>query len=121
MSKRNEAHLKKLESYEAELQRKREESARLREKFKVRIRDVSQTGMLVNVRDTCDMFYSLQSYIRVPQMDINYEKSDGQGGGDHIRGCFTITQKPSVCIKGGQVLITFEEEKGNQSINPLMD
>lgn len=49
-------------------------------------------------------------------MDINYEEPGSQEGGDLIRGWFTISQKPSMCIKGGQVLITFEEEKGNQSI-----
>uniref|UniRef100_A0A674NBI0 N-myc-interactor-like n=1 Tax=Takifugu rubripes TaxID=31033 RepID=A0A674NBI0_TAKRU len=87
--------LEKLESYEAELQRRRAESARLREKYKVRIKE---------------------NYIKVPQVDINYEEPGSQERGDLIQGWFTISQKPSMCIKGGQVLITFDEEKGNQSI-----
>lgn len=58
VSKRREGHLKKLECYEAELQKRRAESAKLREKFKVRIKEVFQHGMLVSACDTCDMFFS---------------------------------------------------------------
>ncbi|XP_029699588.1 N-myc-interactor isoform X2 [Takifugu rubripes] len=85
VNKRKVGLLEKLESYEAELQRRRAESARLREKYK--------------------------NYIKVPQVDINYEEPGSQERGDLIQGWFTISQKPSMCIKGGQVLITFDEEK----------
>lgn len=58
VSKRREGQLKKLEHYEAELQKMRAESAKLREKFKVRIKEVPQPGMLASACDTCDMFFS---------------------------------------------------------------
>lgn len=57
VTKRKEAHLKKLKSYEAELQMKRDESAKLRKKYKVRIKEVPQPGMLVSACDTCGMFF----------------------------------------------------------------
>lgn len=57
VSKRKGAHLKKLERYEAELQRRRAESAGLREKYKVRIKEVPQPGMLVSACDTHDIFF----------------------------------------------------------------
>lgn len=54
-----------------------------------------------------------QTHVKVPQIDINFEQIQEQEGGDLIRGEFTISQKPSMRMKGGEALITFEEERGN--------
>lgn len=58
VSKRKEDHLKELERYEAELERRRAKTARLREKFKVRMKEVIQPGTLACAHDTCDIFCS---------------------------------------------------------------
>lgn len=56
-----------------------------------------------------------QTHVKVPQVDINFEHLQEQEGGDMIRGEFTISQKLSMCMKGEQALITFEDERGNIS------
>lgn len=58
VSKRKEVLLKDLERYEAELKSRRAKTARLREKFKVRMKEILQPGTLACARDTCDMFCS---------------------------------------------------------------
>lgn len=85
LCEREKKHLKELEGCEAELEQKRAKSAILRKKFK--------------------------THVKVPQIDINFEQIQEQEGGDLIRGEFTISQKPSMRMKGGEALITFEEER----------
>lgn len=58
VSKRKQKHLIELQGSIAELERKRAQSAKLREKFKVGIKEVFQPGMLACTRDTCGMFFS---------------------------------------------------------------
>lgn len=41
------------------------------------------------------------------------ESDEQERAGQDIRAVFTIIQRPSFVLKGGEALITFEEEKGN--------
>ncbi|CAF95980.1 unnamed protein product [Tetraodon nigroviridis] len=90
VSQRRRDLLVELEGCEDELQQKRAQTAKLRRKFK-----------------TC---------VKVPPMDINFQHSEEQEGGDVIRGEFTISQKPSMRLRGGEALITFEKESVTSQI-----
>lgn len=112
---RQEEHQKELERCIIELERKRAQSAKLSQKFKVRVQEVPvQPGMFsVHTRHMWRVLF--QTCVKVPQVDINLEDRQEPEGGDVIRGEFTISQKPSMAMKGGEALITFEEESGNIS------
>lgn len=59
-----------------------------------------------------------QTCVKVPPVDINFEQLQEQEGGNVLRAEFTISQKPSMRVMGGEALITFEEENGeNTSIH----
>lgn len=40
------------------------------------------------------------------------EREEGEEADDQVESVFTVTQRPSFVLKGGQAVITFEEEKG---------
>lgn len=72
------------------------------------------TGPGMLVRNTWHGWHILfQICLNVPQADINFNHRHEQQGGHLIRGAFNITQKPSILLKAGEALITFEEERGN--------
>ncbi|KAL0963917.1 hypothetical protein UPYG_G00315330 [Umbra pygmaea] len=82
--------MNKLRDSQAKLQAKRAESAQLQQRFKI--------------------------YAQIPEKKVKFtrkvvENEDSDTSDQHIKGVFTITQRPSVILKGGQALITFEEEK----------
>ncbi|KAM9347746.1 N-myc-interactor [Symphorus nematophorus] len=78
-----------LKKYRANLEAKRVESDKLKQKFKI----------CVQIADT-EIKFSGQ----------NKEEQEDDGQTDQIRGVFAISQRPSVLLQGGQALITFEEE-----------
>nr|XP_020462298.1 N-myc-interactor [Monopterus albus] len=80
--------LDKLKRCQAELDDKRAESTKLMQKFKI--------------------------FAQIPDTEVKFStqhKEESDDDGQPIRGVFTITQKASVLLQGGQALITFEEEK----------
>ncbi|XP_008327180.1 N-myc-interactor [Cynoglossus semilaevis] len=86
--RRNQDLLEKRKTLQAKLEAAREESVRLRENFKVRV--------------------------QVPDINVKFTRQapeDHHQEGDFIRGVFVFRQMPSVLLRGGQALITFEEEQ----------
>ncbi|KAK2906438.1 N-myc-interactor [Channa argus] len=83
-----EDFLDKLRRCKAELQNKKEESIKLKQKFKI--------------------------YAEIPDTDVNFTsqlKEECDDDSKPIKGVFTISQRPTMLLDGGQALITFEEEK----------
>ncbi|XP_041806380.1 N-myc-interactor [Chelmon rostratus] len=80
--------LDKLRRYQAELEAKRTESTKLKQKFKIS----------VQIPDTEVKFRGQNEDERVDDSHI-------------ISGVFAISQRPTVLLQGGQALITFEEER----------
>ncbi|XP_072253906.1 N-myc-interactor [Leuresthes tenuis] len=81
----------KLKRYQAELEAKRAESIKLKQKFKI----------CTQIPDTEVRFVAQNGEVR--------EEVDGSS--QPIRGVFTISQIPAVLLQGGQALLTFEEDK----------
>ncbi|XP_029386326.1 N-myc-interactor [Echeneis naucrates] len=80
--------LEKLRRYQAELELKRAESTKLEQKFKI--------------------------YAQIPETEVRFNTQDKKECDDDsqpIRGVFTIRQRSTVPLQGGQALVTFEEEK----------
>ncbi|XP_068581310.1 N-myc-interactor [Cebidichthys violaceus] len=79
--------LDKLKRCQAALEAKKAESAKLKQKFKV--------------------------YAKIPDTEVEFKaqsKEESEDNSQQIRGVFAISQRPTVCLQGGQALITFEEE-----------
>ncbi|XP_029980501.1 N-myc-interactor [Sphaeramia orbicularis] len=88
LGKRKQDLMDKLKRCQAELEAKRSESMKLRQKFKINA--------------------------QIPDTEVKFTQQNKENGDDDtsaIRGVFTISQRPSVLLRGGQALITFEEEK----------
>ncbi|KAM4731613.1 N-myc-interactor [Anableps anableps] len=91
LSKNKQNILDKLRRRKAELEAKRAEASKLKHKFKI--------------------------YAQIPDTDVKFlarikdENGEGEDSSQLIRGVFTISQRAAVLLKGGQALITFEEEK----------
>ncbi|XP_071340791.1 N-myc-interactor isoform X2 [Trachinotus anak] len=88
LAKRKQDLLEKLRRCQAELEAKRAESTKLKQKFKI--------------------------YAQIPDTEVRFSAQDKEEADDDsqpIRGVFTISQRPTVLLQGGQALITFEEEK----------
>ncbi|KAM8856026.1 N-myc-interactor isoform 2-T3 [Spinachia spinachia] len=80
--------LDKLKGYQVVLQAKRAESTKLKCKFKI--------------------------YTQVPDTAIEFKaqiKEERDENSEPIKEVFTIIQRPTVSLQGGEALITFEEEK----------
>ncbi|XP_008295054.1 N-myc-interactor [Stegastes partitus] len=90
LAERKQVLLEKLKRVQAELEGKRAECSTLKQKFKI--------------------------YAQIPDTEVkfiarNKEVRDGTDGGTQpVRGVFTISQRAAVLLRGGQALITFEEE-----------
>ncbi|XP_056244880.1 N-myc-interactor [Seriola aureovittata] len=88
LAKRKQDLLDKLMRCQAELEAKRAESTKLKQKFKI--------------------------YALIPDTEVRFTTQDTEETDDNsqpIRGVFTISQRSTVFLQGGQALITFEEEK----------
>ncbi|XP_022609628.1 N-myc-interactor-like [Seriola dumerili] len=88
LAKRKQDLLGKLMRCQAELEAKRAESTKLKQKFKI--------------------------YALIPDTEVRFTTQDKEETDDDsqpIRGVFTISQRSTVILQGGQALITFEEEK----------
>ncbi|XP_040004228.1 N-myc-interactor isoform X2 [Xiphias gladius] len=88
LAERKQDLLDKLRRRQAQLEVKRTESTKLKQKFKI--------------------------YAQIPDTEVRFSTQDKEECDDNtqtIRGVFTISQRASVLLQGGQALITFEEEK----------
>uniref|UniRef100_UPI0037E7B00C N-myc-interactor n=1 Tax=Semicossyphus pulcher TaxID=241346 RepID=UPI0037E7B00C len=88
LSKHKQDLIHKLKTRQDKLEAKKAESARLKQKFKI--------------------------YAQIPDSEIEFiDQSDEQveDNCQPIRGEFVISQRASAPLRGGQALITFEEEK----------
>ncbi|XP_030580293.1 N-myc-interactor isoform X1 [Archocentrus centrarchus] len=91
IAKQNQDLLEKLKKYQAELETKRAESSKLKQKFKISA--------------------------QIPDTEVNFiaenkeTREEGDEDSQPIRGVFTISQRAAMHLQGGQALITFEEEK----------
>ncbi|KAM3862356.1 N-myc-interactor [Diretmus argenteus] len=88
LEKGNQGLMDRLKRCKAELESKRAESTKLKQKFKI--------------------------YAEIPDTKVKFtgqEKEESENSGQQIVGVFTITQRPTVLLQGGQALVTFEEEK----------
>lgn len=85
---------KELHDLQKKLQLKRDESDSLQRKFKIEA--------------------------RIPVKAVKFvrelEREEGEEADDQVQSVFTVTQRPSFLLKGGQALITFEEEKVAEQI-----
>ncbi|KAM9365210.1 N-myc-interactor isoform 1-T3 [Pholidichthys leucotaenia] len=88
LTKHKQDLLATLKKCKAEQDAKKAETAKLKQKFKI--------------------------YARIPDTEVKFvgpRKEGNVSDSQPIRGVFTINQRASVPLKGGQALITFEEEK----------
>ncbi|XP_036965857.1 N-myc-interactor [Acanthopagrus latus] len=88
LGKRRQDLLDELKNHQAELEAKRAESIKLKQKFKI--------------------------YVQIPDTEVKFwgqNKDEREDDSQVIRGVFSISQRPTVLLQGGQALITFEEEK----------
>ncbi|XP_051259277.1 N-myc-interactor isoform X1 [Dicentrarchus labrax] len=95
LGKRKQDLLDQLRRYQDELEAKRAESTKLKQKFKF-------------------VPPPVQIYVQIPDTEVKFiAENKGETGDDcqPIRGVFAIHQRPTVLLQGGQALITFEEEK----------
>ncbi|KAM4609216.1 N-myc-interactor [Polymixia lowei] len=77
-----------LKTCQAELECKKDESIKLKQRFKI--------------------------YAEIPDKKVKFTgvyRDGEEDSGLQIRGVYTITQTPSIRLEGGQALVTFEEEK----------
>uniref|UniRef100_A0A3P8U6P0 NID domain-containing protein n=1 Tax=Amphiprion percula TaxID=161767 RepID=A0A3P8U6P0_AMPPE len=90
LAKHKQALLEKLRRVQAELDGKRAECTKLRQKFKI--------------------------YAKIPDTEVKFiachkETRNGRDGDTQpVRGVFTVSQRAAMLLQGGQALITFEEE-----------
>lgn len=65
-----------------------------------------------------NLLLSFQICAQIPETDVRFVAPEGESGeespcdGQPIRGVFTIVQRSGVPLRGGQALLTFEEERG---------
>ncbi|TKS67909.1 N-myc-interactor [Collichthys lucidus] len=88
LGKRRQDLLDKLKRYQAQLEAKKAESTKLKQKFKI--------------------------YVQIPDTEVKFTGhivEEREDDSQPIRGVFAISQRPTVILQGGQALITFEEEK----------
>ncbi|XP_059355431.1 N-myc-interactor-like [Carassius carassius] len=85
---------RELDDLQKKLQLKRDESDSLQRKFKIEARIPVKTVKFVR----------------------ELEREEGEEADDQVQSVFTVTQRPSLLLKGGQALITFEEEKVAEQI-----
>ncbi|KAM6934613.1 N-myc-interactor [Xenentodon cancila] len=88
-SKRKQDLMDRLRRCQEELEDRRAEAIKLKQKFKIS----------AQIPDTEVKFLKL------------HEGEEGVGPDQPIRGVFTISQRGAVLLKGGQALVTFQEEK----------
>uniref|UniRef100_A0A3Q1G7A5 N-myc and STAT interactor n=2 Tax=Acanthochromis polyacanthus TaxID=80966 RepID=A0A3Q1G7A5_9TELE len=90
LAKRKQDLLEKLRRVQAELDGKRADCTKLRQKFKI--------------------------YAQIPDTEVKFiachEETGDERDGDPqlVRGVFTVSQRAATLLQGGQALITFEEE-----------
>ncbi|XP_066544157.1 N-myc-interactor isoform X2 [Amia ocellicauda] len=96
IQKKNDALKQKLKDYEEQLQLKKNEQASLQQQHKIIAEIPEKKVKFTKTR--------------------NSEDSEDSEDSVNIEGQFTIIQRPSITLKGGQALITFEEEKVAQRI-----
>ncbi|KAL6485163.1 hypothetical protein MHYP_G00072080 [Metynnis hypsauchen] len=86
--------LKKLQHYKEQLKTKKTETDSLQQRFKIKAQIPKKKMKFTHVDE-----------------EAAGESENGENMVPNTRAVFTITQRPSVLLKGGQALITFEEEK----------
>ncbi|XP_041858451.1 N-myc-interactor isoform X2 [Melanotaenia boesemani] len=89
LSQHKQDLLEELRRCQTEMEAKRAESTKLKQKFKV--------------------------FTRIPDTEVKFVGQNEEAGGEGasaqpIRGVFTISQIPALLLKGGHALITFEQE-----------
>ncbi|KAF0025995.1 hypothetical protein F2P81_020732 [Scophthalmus maximus] len=88
LAKRKQDLLDKLKMCQDQLESKRAESTKLKQKFKI--------------------------FVQIPDTEVSFSAQDKEESDDDsqpIRGVFIIEQRPTVLLRGGQALITFKEEQ----------
>lgn len=86
LGKRKQDLMDQLKRCQGELDARRSASMKVRQKFKV--------------------------YAQIPDTEVKFTQQNKENSdASLIRGVFTISQRPTVLLRGGQALITFEEEK----------
>ncbi|XP_035460766.2 N-myc-interactor isoform X2 [Scophthalmus maximus] len=88
LAKRKQDLLDKLKMCQDQLESKRAESTKLKQKFKI--------------------------FVQIPDTEVRFSAQDKEESDDDsqpIRGVFIIEQRPTVLLRGGQALITFKEEQ----------
>ncbi|KAL7866114.1 hypothetical protein SRHO_G00113610 [Serrasalmus rhombeus] len=85
---------KKLQNYKEQLKSKKAEADSLQQRFKIKAQIPKKKMKFTHVDE-----------------EAAGESENGQNVVPNTRAVFTITQRPSILLKGGQALITFEEEK----------
>ncbi|KAM9486660.1 N-myc-interactor [Clarias gariepinus] len=94
MTRANQDLERTLESYKEQLRAKQAETDNLQRRFKIKAQ-IPEKRM---------------KFTRVEQNEVD-EHEDQEEADQEIKAVFTIIQRPSVLLKGGEALITFEEEK----------
>ncbi|XP_058248544.1 N-myc-interactor isoform X2 [Hemibagrus wyckioides] len=95
MTQTNQDLQKKLQQYKLQLKTKRTETDHLQQRFKIKA-EIPEKRM----RFTC-----------IKNKEENEWAEEEEHEDQDIRAVFTIIQRPAFLLKGGEALITFEEEK----------
>ncbi|XP_062861951.1 N-myc-interactor [Trichomycterus rosablanca] len=98
LKKANEDLVKKLQRYKEELKSKQDETDTLQQRFKINAQIPEKKMKFTHVEK---------------------EEESSEDNNEDISAVFAIRQRPSILLKGGQALITFEEEKVTDQILKL--
>lgn len=66
----------------------------------------------------------VQIYAQIPDIEVNFSgqnKEECDDDSQLISQVFSICQRPTVPLVGGQTLITFEQEEGTHGYQELFD
>ncbi|XP_077071968.1 N-myc-interactor [Siphateles boraxobius] len=117
-----DAEEKQTEQYDRDLQEVQEEMKsldRVKQDLKRELDDVRKKLQLKrDESDSLQRKFKIQAKIPVKPVKFTrgLETEEGDEREDVVASVFTVTQRPSFRLKGGQALITFEEEKVAEQI-----
>ncbi|XP_052388170.1 N-myc-interactor-like [Carassius gibelio] len=102
-----------------EAQEERKSLDRVQQDLKRELHDLQQKLQLKrDETDSLQRRFKIEASIPVKAVKFvrELEREEDEEADDQVQCVFTVTQRPSLLLKGGQALITFEEEKVAEQI-----
>ncbi|XP_073701330.1 N-myc-interactor [Garra rufa] len=102
-----------------ELQEEKKSLDRVNQDLRRELNDL-QKKLQVKIDESDSLQRKFKIEANIPEKKVKYaralDKEEGEEADDQVESVFTVTQRPSHVLKGGQALITFEEEKVAEQI-----